>query len=186
MNEKQVQCLLTFLGYDCGGIDGIFGPKTRAAMQAFQSAWALARTEKPDVHTQTALIQAVAVWKTPPAEVADPWEGIQYFTPAELRCKCGGQFCGGFPAAPERRLLLLADRVRGHFGAPVTVSSGVRCETHNRNVGGVENSRHLKGKAMDFRVAGQKAEDVLEYVKAQKEVRYAYDIDGTYVHMDVQ
>jgi uncharacterized protein YcbK (DUF882 family) len=53
-------------------------------------------------------------------------------------------------------------------------------------VGGVADSRHLTGKAMDFRVSGQTAAQVLEYVWSLPEVRYAYDIDGTYIHMDVE
>lgn len=79
----------------------------------------------------------------------------------------------------------LADRVRQHFGVPVVVSSGLRCKTHNANVGGVANSRHLSGRAMDFCVTGRTSAEVLSYVRQQPEVRYAYAIDGQYVHMDV-
>jgi uncharacterized protein YcbK (DUF882 family) len=43
----------------------------------------------------------------------------------------------------------------------------------------------MSGKALDFRIEGKTAEQVLEYVQKQPECRYAYDIDGTYVHMDV-
>ena len=83
-------------------------------------------------------------------------------------------------------LIRVADRVRAHFGAEAFVSSGVRCQQHNANVGGVPGSRHLYGKAMDFCISGKKAAEVLEYVLKQPEIRYAYDIDGTYIHMDVE
>lgn len=36
MTVKQRQCLLTYLGYNVGPIDGADGPKTRAAVTAFQ------------------------------------------------------------------------------------------------------------------------------------------------------
>ena len=52
-------------------------------------------------------------------------------------------------------------------------------------VGGVANSRHLAGCAMDFSLRGWSAERTLALVRQQKEVRYAYAIDGTHVHMDV-
>jgi uncharacterized protein YcbK (DUF882 family) len=52
--------------------------------------------------------------------------------------------------------------------------------------GGVANSRHIKGTAMDFCIRGLPSSIVLPYVQAQKEVRYAYAIDGSYVHMDVK
>jgi uncharacterized protein YcbK (DUF882 family) len=82
-------------------------------------------------------------------------------------------------------LIRVADRVREHFGKPITVSSGRRCANHNARVGGVANSRHLSGKAMDFCVSGKSASQVLEYVQKQPEIRYAYAIDDSYVHMDV-
>ena len=186
MNEKQAQCLLMYLGYYAGGIDGIWGKMSKAAAKAFQTDYGLKASGDLTEETKKSLKHAVAYGMPEPDTTSDVWDEIQYFKPEEFRCKCGGKYCDGFPAEPERKLLKLADRVREHFGAPVTVSSGLRCEIHNRNEGGVENSRHLKGKAMDFRVAGLMAEDVLEYVKAQPEVRYTYDINGTYVHMDVE
>ena len=53
------------------------------------------------------------------------------------------------------------------------------------NVGGVDGSRHKSGKAMDFRVEGHGAKAVLGYVQTLPHIRYAYAIDGSYVHMDV-
>jgi uncharacterized protein YcbK (DUF882 family) len=52
-------------------------------------------------------------------------------------------------------------------------------------VGGVSNSRHLEGKAMDFSIRGKTSAQVLAYVQKQPEIRYAYAIDGSYVHMDI-
>ena len=101
-------------------------------------------------------------------------------------CNCGGKYCNGFPAEPDPVLVKAADRVRGHFGAVAYVSSGVRCVRHNANVGGVPNSRHLSGKAMDFCVSGKTAEEVLAFVQQQPEIAYSYAIDSYYVHMDVR
>mgnify|MGYP003304469701 CR=1 FL=1 len=81
------------------------------------------------------------------------------------------------PAEPNEALVRLADRVREHFGAPVIVSSGVRCITHNALVGGAVASRHMAGKAMDFCVKGKSASEVLAFVQSQKDVRYAYAIE---------
>jgi hypothetical protein len=38
---------------------------------------------------------------------------------------------------------------------------------------------------MDFCVRGKTAAQVLAYVQKQPEIRYAYAINGSYVHMDV-
>lgn len=40
--------------------------------------------------------------------------------------------------------------LRNNFGVPVIISSGYRCAALNRAVGGVKNSQHLKGEAVDI------------------------------------
>ena len=92
------------------------------------------------------------------------WDGIKYFTKDEFRCRCGGRYCNGFYAEPSQVLVKCADQVREYFNAPVNITSGLRCPTHNANEGGVSNSRHMYGKAMDFYVEGQTADQVLVFV----------------------
>ena len=181
MTDIQKQCLLRYLGYYQGSIDGIFGAQSRQATAAFQGDYGLDPDGVFGEDTAEAVKKAVSGALSP----KDIWEGIRYFTREEFRCKCGGKYCGGFPAEPSGALLRLADRVRQHFDAPAIISSGVRCETHNAAVGGVSGSRHLTGKAMDFRVTGKTAREVLDFAAAQPETRYAYAIDDTYIHMDV-
>lgn len=183
MTVIQRQCLLKYLGYYAGAVDGIFGPASKQAARDFQADYGIAASGNFDSATEEMLLRAL----TGAAEkAADFWEEVRYFQKEEFRCKCGGKYCDGFPAQPERKLVQLADRVRDHFGAPAIVSSGVRCQQHNENVGGAAGSRHMAGKAMDFTVQGKTASQVLEFVQQQKDVRYAYAIDGSFVHMDVQ
>ncbi len=179
MTIKQKQCLLAYLGHYQGGIDGIWGHRSKAATVAFQRKYGL--TPDGDFGKETeAHILEVICWGQ---SETDWWAEIEFFTRPEFACKCGG--CGGYPAEMSRELLSVAERMRRHFGVPVTVSSGLRCASHNANVGGVADSRHLTGKAMDFAVAGKTAAAVLKFVQQQPEIRYAYAIDGRYVHMDV-
>ena len=42
--------------------------------------------------------------------------------------------------------------LRQHFGQPVVISSGYRCPTLNRAVGGAKTSQHMTGEAADIRV----------------------------------
>ena len=177
MTIKQKQCLLAYLGFYSGGLDGIWGPLSEGAEAGFRASFGLSGEE-----LEAALLGAVNGTLVP----QETWERVQYFRKEEFRCKCGGKYCGGFPAQVDARLLVLADRVREHFGAPAIVSSGLRCSVHNKNVGGASASRHMSGKAMDFRIQGKGSAAVMEFVKAQPEVRYAYAIDGCYVHMDVE
>lgn len=170
MTLRQKQCLLGYLGLYTGAMDGIWGKGSKAAEEEFCRQYGDFTPEN--------LLKAVE-------NPDDFWEEIPNFTREEFRCRCAGRYCDGFPAEPSRALVRLAQGVRDAFGRPVILSSGVRCETHNANVGGVAGSRHKTGTAMDFRVDGVPAARVLEFVRAQPQTHYAYDIDGVYLHMDV-
>lgn len=189
MTIKQKQCLLAYLGYYEGNIDGDFGPASKGATMGFQEDYGLEPDGIFGPKTEEMILKAITgaakPVEKPAEEPAEGWDGIKYFKRDEFRCKCG-KYCNGFPAEVDMRLLRIADEVRENFGKRITVSSGVRCATHNAKVGGVAKSRHLSGKAMDFRVSGIPASIVLPYVQAKSGIRYAYAIDSNYVHMDVE
>lgn len=48
----------------------------------------------------------------------------------------------------------LLDPIREKFAVPIIVTSGYRCGKLNELVGGVDNSQHMKGEAVDFCFAG--------------------------------
>lgn len=48
----------------------------------------------------------------------------------------------------------LLDPIRERFAVPMIITSGYRCERVNKLVGGVDNSQHMKGEAVDFCFAG--------------------------------
>ena len=185
--------MLAFLGYDPGDCDGVDGKNTRAALRAFQQAEGLEPDGIAWQQTQARLREAVFQGRTKTGQepAAAPlgtgtwWDEIRYFSRQEpyIGCSCGQ--CGGFPVEPSEKLMRLADAVRAAAGRPMVPTSTVRCRAHNKAVGGVENSRHLLGKAMDFSIPGWSADRTLALVRQQKAARYAYAIDGTHVHMDI-
>jgi uncharacterized protein YcbK (DUF882 family) len=79
----------------------------------------------------------------------------------ELKCPCCNQ--GGDKMDPA--LIDLLQQVRDHFDLPVHITSGYRCETRNRVVGGAKHSQHLKGKAADFTVDGVAPVEVQWYLR---------------------
>ena len=190
MTVKQIQNLLQYLDYYNGIPDGDFGPLTREAVTDFQRAFGLKVDGDPGPETQKALTHAVAYGmptREEPEPTADWWDEIEFFDREEFKCKCGGQYCDGYPAEPQEKMVRIADAARKHFGAPATVSSGVRCPLRNAELpGSAPNSLHLRGKAMDFCIRGVSAAQLLEYVKSLPEVHEAYAIDASYVHMGVQ
>ena len=194
MDTRQIQALLTYLGYDPGDVDGIPGKNTRRAVLAFQAQEGLTADGSPGPITQAALLDAVAAGRfrmedapTQDEHTGTWWDDIKYFCRDEpgIACPCGR--CGGFPVEPTEKLMRLADKVREAAGAPMFPSSTVRCQAHNDELSGsAKNSRHLSGRAMDFCIRGWGAARTLALVKQQPEVRYAYAIDANYVHMDVE
>ena len=195
MTLLQIQCLLQYLGYYTITVDGIWGPGTEQATKDFQAAEGLEDDGIPGKLTQAALLDAVANGRfkkdnaQPDSEETGTealwWNDIKYFTREEFRCKCGGKYCSGFPEEPQEEMVRAIDNVREHFGKAFTPNSGVRCPTHNANVGGASNSRHLYGKAVDFRVPGKTAAQVLDYLDTLPGLGYYYAIDTDNVHMDI-
>lgn len=192
MTIKQKQCILYILGYYKGNIDGVWGDLSKTATTAFQKDFGIEDDGVFGAETEKAARHAVAFGmpakKEPskPTAAKDWWVEIEYFKKEEFACKCGGKYCKGYPAEMNEKVVKVADRTRKYFGATATVSSGLRCAKHNTAVGGVSNSRHKLGKAMDFCIAGKSAAQVLAYVQKQPEIRYAYAINDKYVHMDVE
>ena len=173
MTIKQKQCLLAYLGYYAGEIDGSFGPLSVAAAKAFQQdfggiavdgicgeqtekalkhAVAYGIEKKPDRTDCTAdytNVQNNNTGNSTGINTGTTWDEIKYFKKSEFACKCG-KYCNGYPVDIDMNMVKIADKIREKIGKPITINSGLRCKTHNANVGGVSNSQHLYGNAADL------------------------------------
>lgn len=164
-------------------IDGLAGPDTMTAMMSYQRVWGLTpsgiagKTDREQMEWNTGQNASKTVQE-------DWWQGIRHFTPEEFRCKCG-RYCDGAPSRMGKNAVQTAEAARRYFGRPGIVVSGLRCKQHNAHVGGVVNSQHLYGEAVDLRIEGVSADELLAFLRRQKGVRYAYKIDATNVHFDV-
>lgn len=159
MTARQKQHLLAYLGYYVGNVDGIWGTLSETAMNAFKADFKGFYTPNiPENAPEKALKHAVAydLLKTEPVKerTGTFWDEIEYFDREEFRCQCKGKYCNGFPVEPQEKLVRTVNEIRKRLGVPVTIvesgGSGVRCEIHNKNVGGVVNSDHLTGNAADL------------------------------------
>ena len=153
MYMELIQEALVAAGYDPGPIDGIDGPLTRAAIAAFQADRGLAADGLVGPLTHAALFRGAAlvaeVDSGAAASTAVDGQLTAHFNREEFRCCCAGRYCTGFPAEMNGELLARLETVRVALGAAVIVTSGVRCPVRNREVGGIANSRHLSGDAVD-------------------------------------
>ncbi len=169
-----------------GFIDGVDGPKTRNAISEFEKVWG---EEIHEDQLEKVLKHCVGAGITK-ATVSDDngWNEIEYFSRDEFACKCGqyhAPYCDGYPAEMDLRVVKICDNARKHFGTRGHVVSGLRCKQHNIDSGGVANSQHQFGEAVDIRYDGKTADEVLAYFLKQPGVRYAYKINATNVHVDV-
>ena len=198
MTVKQIQHLLGYLGYYSGIPDGIWGRLSEEATRAFQRDYGLEPDGIFGTMTQKMLVAAIAgtaskVERTAEAEQTAPdkpktgtfWDDIRYFTREEFKCKCGGKFCDGYPAEMQEAVVKIADSAREHFGKPAHVISGLRCRRWNAHEGGVANSQHMYGEAIDLRIDGVDSETLRKFVATQPGHRYSYCINSTNVHFDI-
>ena len=159
MTVKQRQHLLAYLGYYVGNVDGNWGTLSKTACTSFQKdfggivvdGFGGTETDKALTHSVAYGMPAKKVDKSVKEDITGTfWDEIVHFKRDEFRCKCGGKYCNGYPSEPDELLVRIADAIRKRVGKPITVNSGLRCKTHNANVGGVSNSQHLYGTAADL------------------------------------
>jgi len=70
----------------------------------------------------------------------------RHFKDSELECKCG---CGLNNFSDDT--LTKFDIAREYAQVPFVINSACRCEKHNKEVGGKEDSSHVLGKALDIK-----------------------------------
>lgn len=93
-----------------------------------------------------------------------PWASA-HFLMDEYACDCAG-YCDGWPAAMDPELLEKIETFRCYFDQPIIITSGVRCERRNAEVGGIPNSWHLSGHAADLYCPGVPYDEVAAAARA--------------------
>ncbi|AWD93101.1 TPA_inf: hypothetical protein gp_16 [Marinomonas phage YY] len=118
---------------------------------------------------------------TAPDVTPDDWrERWPNFEPQEFACRC----CGAIIVSES--LLDMLQLMRDEIGAPIQITSGYRCPSHNAAVGGAPQSEHMNGNASDIITA---AHDPLELIRLAEDLgaggigEYA---DKGFLHVDVR
>lgn len=97
------------------------------------------------------------------------------FKKSEFVCKCGK--CKVIPELLKDNVWYLAnelEKIRAALGRPIIINSGIRCPGHNRRIGGVSNSKHLYGRAVDIKVKDMRAKDLYNFIKRLNEMKLVY------------
>lgn len=103
------------------------------------------------------------------------------FNREEFECKCG---CG-FNAA-DYELVQVLEQVREFFDEPIIITSGCRCDDHNRKIGGAYESKHKLGIACDFKVRNIEPERVYILLDHEYPTKYGLGLYNSWVHLDVR
>lgn len=84
----------------------------------------------------------------------------------------------------DKNLLEMLDEVREKFDKPIHINSGFRTVAHNEEVGGKENSSHLKGLAVD--IACNNSSDRFDLINCLLDVGFSrLGIAKTFIHADI-
>ena len=200
MTIRQIQCLLAYLGYYDGQLDGLWGEKSQKATEAFQRGYQLAVDGIFGAATEKRILEVIATGENPVDDkmsatedkmsaIADWWDEIQYFMPDEPSICCPCPRCVGKREYPTEALMKTADSIREELG-PMVPSSVRRCQAHNDELhGSAKNSRHIIGKAMDFNAPKStpaQIEACLARRKAAGEIRYWYRMSNGWYHFDIE
>ena len=162
LSEKQRNTRLKYLGY---------GPYNRKSVLEFQKDAFPNNKKLHDGIYGKLTDYALRTWYNVKKY------GGGYFKPTEFTCKCG--HCTGYPTFMKRVEIKHLARIRKHYGKPMTITSGIRCEIENRNVGGIQGSSHTKGYAVDFYMKGvtdtvEHRKKALEWIEKQPNHEFTY------------
>lgn len=186
LTNKERQTYLKKLGLYTKKIDNIRGSGQKKAEKQFNTIFL---NKKEDTYTEETDKLLRIIYKSysesPYMQTSD-WKYFKNFKKSEYKCKCKGKYCNGYPSEIAMRLVMEDQYLRNYFGAAVRLTSGVRCKTHNKNVGGVSKSKHMEGLASDKNITNQTAANILKVIKTLPFNRYCYDITKKEVHGDVK
>jgi len=103
---------------------------------------------------------------------------IRYFKAEEFACR----HCEKVKI--ESRLIELLDALREHMGKPIVITSAYRCHVHNRRIGGVPNSAHVRGYAVDVKCTNSlDRQKMLEFLLSRGVERIG--IHPAFIHFDL-
>ena len=93
---------------------------------------------------------------------------------------------GSDPIFIDSDLVNVLQKIRTHFGKPVTITSAYRTPTRNKAVGGTTYSQHLYGRAADIKVSGVTPKKVAAYAETLLPKKGGIGIYSTFTHIDTR
>jgi len=193
LSLKERQTYLKKIGLYTAKIDGIIGTGSKRAIKQFNIIFLNKKSETYTEETDKLLREIYESYCKSPYMVSSDWKYFKNFKESEFYCTCKKKYCDGWNGLRNKipmHLIMIDQYIRNYYNSAVTLTSTIRCDKRNTEVGGVKNSKHKLFRANDLRCKGQKAETVrqLIYVNTATKipfVNYSYNINTNYLHVDV-
>lgn len=93
---------------------------------------------------------------------------------------------GSDPIFIDSELVNVLQKIRGHFGKAVTITSAYRTPGKNKAVGGETYSQHLYGRAADIKVKGVAPNKVAAYAETLLKNKGGIGTYSTFTHIDTR
>lgn len=93
---------------------------------------------------------------------------------------------GSDPIFVDSELINVLQKIRGHFGKAVTITSAYRTPGKNKAVGGQVYSQHLYGRAADIKVKGVAPKKVSAYAETLLKNKGGIGTYSTFTHIDTR
>lgn len=103
------------------------------------------------------------------------------FTVSEFACKDGSD-----KILIDTELVNVLQKIRNHFGKPVTINSAYRNPSYNKKIGGVSNSQHTKGTAVDICINSISPLEIARYTEYIMPAKGGIGLYDNFVHIDVR
>jgi uncharacterized protein YcbK (DUF882 family) len=98
---------------------------------------------------------------------------------SQFQCKC--DICE--QVQPDVALRIIIREIEKHFRQDIVITSGYRCESENKRVGGAPGSFHRKAMAVDFHIPGIANQDIYDWIN-NATFRCGLGIYRSHIHVD--
>jgi len=105
--------------------------------------------------------------------------GIKHFKAEEFICK----HCGKLKIDTD--LILKLEDIRTQIGKPIFITSAYRCPEYNKQVGGVPDSAHTKGLAVDIACTNSRDRYEILDIVFKFDLFNRIGIGKSFIHLDI-
>lgn len=102
----------------------------------------------------------------------------KHFSKEEMNCNCG---CG---FVPPQEFMDRLEKLREAWGKPMTITSAARCRTYNAKVGGVPDSQHVLGHAVDIALPNTERWALVKL--AMEQGWGGIGVANSFIHLDIR